>query len=154
MFALWGIYVCKQLEGVYLKGAYLWELCTHTIPKPATHVHSTCAIGGGTRGGAPGARLPPPFKLSGIVTFLTIPRRWNTCSDGSAIPEHGKRHSKNTSSPNINLSTNMTSETISEHLILNWGTIHPDFPSMCVLMHACPPPNFKYLPPPMCGYSQ
>ena len=39
---------------------------------------------------------PPSFKLSGTVTFLTIPRRWNTCSDGSAIPEHGERCSKNT----------------------------------------------------------
>ena len=67
----------------------------------------------------------PPFKLSGTVTFLTIPRRWNTCSDGSAIPEHGERRSKSTragipaaSSPNINLSTNMASEVISQHLIL------------------------------------
>ena len=33
---------------------------------------------------------PPPFKLSGTVTFLIIPRRWNTCSDGSVIPEYGK----------------------------------------------------------------
>ena len=56
---------------------------------------------GSTRGTCPplGKNLPfsaPPFKLSGTVTFLTIPRRWNTCSDGSAIPEHGERRSKNT----------------------------------------------------------
>ena len=63
-------------------------------------------IGGGTGGVTRGmcpplVRIcllvpPPPLKLSGTVTFLTIPRRWNTCSDGSVIPEHGERRSKNT----------------------------------------------------------
>ena len=43
-----------------------------------------------------GKDLSPPFKLSGMVTFLTIPSHWNTCSDDSAIPEHGERRSKNT----------------------------------------------------------
>ena len=66
-----------------------------------------------------------PPSNSGTVTFdHTPPSRWNTCSDGSAIPEHGERLSKTlgpgtlaASSPNINLSTNMASEAISEHLI-------------------------------------
>ena len=46
-------------------------------------------------------------------------------SDGSAIPEYGEQRSKTlrarilvASSTNINLSTNMASEAISEHLIL------------------------------------
>ena len=58
--------------------------------------------GGGHQGHVPplGKDLPfsapPLFKLSGTVTFLTIPRHWNKCSDGSEIPEHGERHSKNT----------------------------------------------------------
>ena len=43
-----------------------------------------------------GLLVPSPFKLSGMVTFLTIPRHWNTCSDGSAVPEHGEQWSKNT----------------------------------------------------------
>ena len=100
-----------------------------------------------------------PFKLSGTVTFLTVPYRWNMCSDGSAIPEHGERHSKNTwasilaaLSPNINLSTNMALEVTSEHLIF-WGSMPPHPPSTCVLMHepssVPPPPNRKYLLPPM-----
>ena len=98
------------------------------------------------------------------MTFLTIPRHWNTCSDGSVIPEHGKRRSKSTrvgipaaSSPNINLSTNMASEVISQHLILKifLGEHAPRPPSACVLTHTPssvpppPPPNRKYLPPPM-----
>ena len=104
-----------------------------------------------------------PFKLSGTVTFLTVPRRWNMCSDGSAIPEHGERHSKNTwasilaaLSPNINLSTNMALEVTSEHLILKKisGGACPHTPlvraCLCMHHHQCPPPlNRKYLLPPM-----
>ena len=59
------------------------------------------------------------------------------------------------SSPNINLSTNMVSEAMSEQLILKlfWGSMPPDPPSACVSTHTPssvpPPPNRKYLPPPM-----
>ena len=55
---------------------------------------------------------------------------------------HGERCSKNTwpsilaaSSPNMNLSANMASEAISEHLILHWGSMAPDPPSMCMLAY-------------------
>ena len=58
------------------------------------------------------------------------------------------------SSPNINLSTNMVSEAILQHLILKIflreHALRP--PSACVLTHApssVPPPNRKYLPLPM-----
>ena len=127
MFALWGIYVCKQLEGVYLKGAYLWELCTHTIPKPATHVHSTCAIGGGTRGGAPGARLPPPLQTVWYGDlFDHTPSlehmQWMAQQSLNMASNAAKTLGPSilaASSPNINLHTNMASEAISEYLILN-----------------------------------
>ena len=92
-------------------------------------------IGGGTGGGR--GTCPPlvricllvtTFKLSGTVTFLTILRRWNTCSDGSAIPEHGERRSKNT---RARYSSGIESK-------YKFGTHH----------HRCPPSR-KYLPPPM-----
>ena len=89
-----------------------------------------CCIGSETWGGGHQGHVPPlgkvlPISVPGTVTFLTIPCHWNTCSDGSAIPEHGEQHSKNTwagilaaSSPDINLSTNVASQAISEQLIL------------------------------------
>ena len=74
------------------------------------------------------------------------------CSDGSAIPEHGEQRSKNTrpgilaaSSPNINLSTNMASEAISEHLILKiFLGEHAPRPPYCARAYApslVPPPT-------------
>ena len=49
-------------------------------------------------------------------------------------------------SPNINLSTNMASEAISEHLLF-LGSMPPDPPSISTHHHRCPP-NLKYLPTP------
>ena len=135
---------------------------------------SFMCIGGGTKR-APGARTPPPppppplvricllvppFKLSGMVTFLTILRRWNTCSDGSAIPEHGKRHSKNTraryssgikSKYKFQCKYGLRSNLRTPNFINFLGEHAPRPPSVCVLMHASSsvPPNHKYLPLPM-----
>ena len=108
---------------------------------------------GGTRGTCPPlveiCLLVPPLKLSGTVTFLTIPCHWNMCSDGSVIPEHGERCSKTlgpgilaASNPNINLSTNMASEAISEYLILKIF-LREHAPTPPHHHHQCPP-NRKY----------
>ena len=66
-----------------------------------------------------------------MVTFLAIPRHWNTCSDGSAIPEHSERRSKNTRASILSMPL--------------------DPPSVYMLMHApsSVPPNRMYLLPPM-----
>ena len=58
-------------------------------------------------------------------------------------------------SPNINLSTSMVSEAISEHLILKFLSrgACPQTPLACVCLHThhnqCPPPNLKHLAPPL-----
>ena len=121
--------------------------------------------GGGTRGICPPlvriCLLVPPFKLSGTVTFLTIPRRWNTCSDGSAIPEHGERRSKNT---RARYSSGIESKYKFEYKYgLRSDLTAPNFknfsggacpqtplvrPCLRTHHHRCPP-NRKYFPPPM-----
>ena len=103
--------------------------------------------------------VPPPFKLSGTVTFLIIPRPWNMCSDGSAISEHGEQRSKNT---RARYSSGIESKYKFEYKYgLRSDLRAPNFSGgTCPhtpLVHACLhthhhqcPPNHKYLLPPMC----
>ena len=121
--------------------------------------------GGGTRGTCPPlvriCFLVPPFKLSGTVTFLSIPRRWNTYSDGSAIPEHGERRSKNTraqyssgieSKYKFEYKYDLRSDLRAPNFKNFSGGPCPQTPLVraCLCMHHHRyPPNCKYLPPPM-----
>ena len=124
-------------------------------------------------GGAPGARPPPP-PLVGICLLVTplqtvwygdlfahtpvagthavmAQRSLNMASGTSKTLRPGILAA---SSPNINLSTNMASEVISEHLIFKFfsGGAGPKTPLVCACLHThhhrCLP-NHKYLPPPM-----
>ena len=92
-----------------------------------------------------GKDLSPPFKLSGMVTFLTIPSHWNTCSDDSAIPEHGEWRSKNTQAQ---YSSSIESKYKFEYKYGLRSDLRgpPDPPSACVLAHApssVPPQHCK-----------
>ena len=103
--------------------------------------------------------LVPPFKLSSTVTFLTIPRRWNTCSDGSAIPEHGDQRSKKHSAwycsgikskYKFEYKYGLRSDLKAPNFKTFSGGACPQTPLVHAYLHhhRCHP-NRKYLPPPM-----
>ena len=90
----------------------------------------------------------PPFKLSGTVTFLTIPRHWNMCSDGSVIPEHGKRRSKSIrarysigieSKYKFEYKYGLSSDLRAPNFNFFWGNMPPDPACLRTHHHRCPP---------------
>ena len=108
---------------------------------------------------------PSPFKLSGTVTFLIPFDPYPVAGTRAVMAQRSLNMACSApktlgpgilaaSSPNINLSTNMASEAISEHLILKEfsGEACPQTPLARACLrsqhHRCPP-NRKYLPPPL-----
>ena len=95
------------------------------------------------------------------MTFLIISRRWNTCSDGSVIPEHGERCSKSTRAryfsgieskykieSKYGLRSNLTAPNF-KNFFLGEHAPRPPKWVRAYVPSSVPPPNRKYLPPPM-----